>query len=315
MDLTVLDASGERAEQVSVPGTVPVRRIVDRLAELWQLPSVGPDGRSISYRFEHEPDRRPLDNSLTLSQGGVAENDVLRLVAYAVPPTDLSAPAYGSLESPTSAPQAPSLGPPSGYASHPVQLEVEVDGSRRALFVSATAIALIGAGVVVLLTTGTLSGASHGRGSTSTGGGTSGRTESQAQSTPSTPSESEQSKDRSAILALVGEYQSAYSAHSLPNLSALLTPEVSRRGLATGGCTVSHGRSAVLADYRAQFEQGSGSYELVGLSEGQIELESATQAHLNAHYKITPGGSGYVGFRFEDLSEAWKISEIYASCE
>jgi hypothetical protein len=70
----------------------------------------------------------------------------------------------------------------------------------------------------------------------------------------------------------------------------------------------------VLADYSSQFAEGSGSYQLVGLSLDQIKVDSTTSAHLHANYLITPGGSGWVNFGFAPLGTAWRISEVYATC-
>jgi hypothetical protein len=131
---------------------------------------------------------------------------------------------------------------------------------------------------------------------------------------PNGPSATEVTDDRDEISGVLDTYQEAYSAHDLQRLAGIFTPGISRRGLAAGGCAVSHGQSAVLNDYASQFDEGSGSYELVGLSPGQITVDSQTRAHLHAKYAISPGGTGFVDFAFADLSGAWKISQIYASC-
>lgn len=128
------------------------------------------------------------------------------------------------------------------------------------------------------------------------------------------PSAGEQSGDRGEIVSLLDRYQSAYSRHEAPALARLFAAQIVRHGLAAGGCTVSHGRSAVLASYESQFRDGSGSYRLVGLAAEQVQLDSKTQAHLDGHYRITPGGSGYVNFRFIDTGEGWRISEVDATC-
>ncbi len=115
-------------------------------------------------------------------------------------------------------------------------------------------------------------------------------------------------------MSLLNTYQSAYSDHNISSLSSVFAPHVMRHGLAAGGCTVSHGRAVVLSDYQSQFDEGSGSYRLVGLTQSHVHIETKTAAHINAHYVITPGGSGYVDFRFAELGEGWKISEVYATC-
>lgn len=81
MDLTVIDATGNKTEQVSVPGTVAAGRIVGKLVELLRLPAVGPDGQPLSYKFHHKQSGRQINDNETLAGAGVGENDVLRLVA------------------------------------------------------------------------------------------------------------------------------------------------------------------------------------------------------------------------------------------
>jgi len=81
MDLTIVDATGNKTEEVTVPGDVATGRIVGKLVELLQLPVTGPDGQPLSYKFHHKQSGRQINDNETLADAGVAENDVLRLVA------------------------------------------------------------------------------------------------------------------------------------------------------------------------------------------------------------------------------------------
>lgn len=81
MDLTVVDATGNKTEEVSVPETVAAGRIVGRLVQLLELPSVGPDGQPLSYKFHHKQSGRQINDNETLADAAVRDNDVLRLVA------------------------------------------------------------------------------------------------------------------------------------------------------------------------------------------------------------------------------------------
>jgi hypothetical protein len=81
MDLTIIDATGNKTEEVSVPDTVAAGRIVGKLVDLLQLPVTGPDGQPLSYKFHHKQSGRQIDDNETLADAGVNENDVLRLVA------------------------------------------------------------------------------------------------------------------------------------------------------------------------------------------------------------------------------------------
>jgi WXG100 protein secretion system (Wss), protein YukD len=81
MDLTVVDATGNKTEEVTVPETVAAGRIVGKLVQMLQLPAVGPDGQPLSYKFHHKQSGRQINDNETLVDAGVHDNDVLRLVA------------------------------------------------------------------------------------------------------------------------------------------------------------------------------------------------------------------------------------------
>ena len=81
MDITVIDATGSKTEDASVPGNAPAGRIMAKLVELMELPGVGPDGQPLSYKFHHKQSGRQIDDHDTLENAGVKDGDVLRLVA------------------------------------------------------------------------------------------------------------------------------------------------------------------------------------------------------------------------------------------
>jgi hypothetical protein len=81
MDITVVDATGSKTEDATVPGDAPAGRIMAKLVELMELPNVGPDGLPLSYRFHHKQSGRQVDDHETLEAAGVIDGDVLRLVA------------------------------------------------------------------------------------------------------------------------------------------------------------------------------------------------------------------------------------------
>jgi hypothetical protein len=205
----------------------------------------------------------------------------------------------------------PGAGVPPGY---PPPSPPRRSGNPTVL-IAAVIVALLGIGTSVLVATGALSSSARTTVNTPAPVAATAAGKPQPVTVSTVPSASEQANDRGAMMAILNTYQSAYSDHDVSALSSIFTPEISRHGLAAGGCTVSHGRGAVLADYQSQFEQGSGSYELVGLSAAEIQLDGRQRAHLDAHYQITPGGEGYVNFRFADVGAGWKISEVYATCD
>lgn len=81
MDITVIDATGSKTEDATVPGNAPAGRIMAKLVELMELPSVGPDGQPLSYKFHHKKSGRQVGDHETLEAAGVQDGDVLRLVA------------------------------------------------------------------------------------------------------------------------------------------------------------------------------------------------------------------------------------------
>jgi WXG100 protein secretion system (Wss), protein YukD len=81
VDVVVVDATGNKTEEATVPGTVAAGRIVARLVELMELPVSGPDGQPLSYKFHHKQTGRQVNDDETLSAAGVQDGDVLRLVA------------------------------------------------------------------------------------------------------------------------------------------------------------------------------------------------------------------------------------------
>jgi hypothetical protein len=81
VDITVVDATGNKTEEASVPPAVASGRIIAKLVELLELPSLGPDGQPLSYKFHHKQTGRQIGDHETLEQAGVRDGDVLRLVA------------------------------------------------------------------------------------------------------------------------------------------------------------------------------------------------------------------------------------------
>jgi hypothetical protein len=81
VDITVIDATGNKTEDATVPDDAAAGRIIARLVELMEMPAVGPDGVPLSYKFHHKRTGRQVADEETLPQAGVRDGDVLRLVA------------------------------------------------------------------------------------------------------------------------------------------------------------------------------------------------------------------------------------------
>ncbi len=81
MDVTIIDVTGNKTEEATVPGDAAAGRITARLVGMLNLPTVGPDGQPLSYKFHHKQSGRQIHDNQTLQECGVRDGDVLRLVA------------------------------------------------------------------------------------------------------------------------------------------------------------------------------------------------------------------------------------------
>jgi hypothetical protein len=75
----VLPSGGTR--NAEVPDDVAVKELVPELATTLELPTVGPDGRPVSYRLDSKALGRELKDDETLSGASVPENDRLMITA------------------------------------------------------------------------------------------------------------------------------------------------------------------------------------------------------------------------------------------
>ncbi len=77
--VTIMDTTGTKEQKASLPDDAPVRRIIAKLVQMMNLPSTGPDGQPLSYKFHHKASGKQLADDQTLSDGEVKDGDVLRL--------------------------------------------------------------------------------------------------------------------------------------------------------------------------------------------------------------------------------------------
>lgn len=75
----VLPSGGTRSAEV--PDDVPVKELVPELATTLELPTIGPDGRPVSYRLDSKALGRELHENETLSQAAVPDDDRLMITA------------------------------------------------------------------------------------------------------------------------------------------------------------------------------------------------------------------------------------------
>ncbi len=79
VNVIIVDATGNKEQRVGLPDNIQCGIIMVKLIEKIKLPSVGPDGNLISYKFIHKASGRQLLESQTLQEANVKDNDVLRL--------------------------------------------------------------------------------------------------------------------------------------------------------------------------------------------------------------------------------------------
>lgn len=75
----VLPSGGTR--NAEIPADVPVKELIPELATTLELPTVGPDGRPVSYRLDSKALGRELQEDETLDEAGVPEDDRLMITA------------------------------------------------------------------------------------------------------------------------------------------------------------------------------------------------------------------------------------------
>ncbi|MCJ7519584.1 MAG: EsaB/YukD family protein [Anaerolineaceae bacterium] len=75
----VLPSGGTRSAEV--PDDVTVKELMPELATTLELPTVGPDGRPVSYRLDSKALGRELKDDETLSGSAVPDDDRLMITA------------------------------------------------------------------------------------------------------------------------------------------------------------------------------------------------------------------------------------------
>jgi len=79
VNVTVMDATGNKEQQATLPDDAPVKRILSKLIQMMNLPTTGPDGAPMSYKFHHKASGKQLSDEQTLLEAEVKDGDVLRL--------------------------------------------------------------------------------------------------------------------------------------------------------------------------------------------------------------------------------------------
>jgi uncharacterized ubiquitin-like protein YukD len=79
VNVTIIDVTGNKEQQATVPDDVAVRRIVAKLVQMMKLPATGPDGQPLSYKVVHKQSGKQLTDDESLGDAGVKDGDVMRL--------------------------------------------------------------------------------------------------------------------------------------------------------------------------------------------------------------------------------------------
>jgi len=80
LSITIILPSGG-ARSADIPDDIGIRDLLAELTSLLLLPTVGPDGRPMSYRLDSKALGRELNEDETLASAGVPDNDRLMLTA------------------------------------------------------------------------------------------------------------------------------------------------------------------------------------------------------------------------------------------
>jgi uncharacterized ubiquitin-like protein YukD len=79
VNVTILDVTGTKEQQATLPDDAPIRNIIKKLIQMMKLPTTDPAGQPMSYKFHHKASGKQLSEDQTLAQAGVKDGDVLRL--------------------------------------------------------------------------------------------------------------------------------------------------------------------------------------------------------------------------------------------
>jgi len=80
INVVIVDATGSKEQDATLPDDVVVSKIVDKLVEVLYLPVVNTGGVPITYKLLHKATGRHLLDNATLGQSEVHEGDMLRLI-------------------------------------------------------------------------------------------------------------------------------------------------------------------------------------------------------------------------------------------
>ena len=63
INVTIIDATGNKQQEALLPDDAPIRRILEALLPKMKMPITGPDGEPLSYKFHHKASGKQLSDS------------------------------------------------------------------------------------------------------------------------------------------------------------------------------------------------------------------------------------------------------------
>src|SRR2546425_8195978 len=79
INVTVYDSTENKRVPVELPDDAPCNKIIAVLIQKLRLPTNGPDGAPLSYKFHHKNSGRQVQDTQTLAEAQVQDGDILRL--------------------------------------------------------------------------------------------------------------------------------------------------------------------------------------------------------------------------------------------
>jgi uncharacterized ubiquitin-like protein YukD len=79
INVTVYDSTENKRVPVELPDDAASGKIISVLVQKLNLPSNGPDGAPLSYKFHHKNSGRQIQDTQTLGDAAVKDGDILRL--------------------------------------------------------------------------------------------------------------------------------------------------------------------------------------------------------------------------------------------
>jgi uncharacterized ubiquitin-like protein YukD len=79
INVTVYDSTENKRVPVELPNDAACNKIIAVLIDKLRLPTHGPDGAPLSYKFHHKNSGRQIQDSQTLADAQVQDGDILRL--------------------------------------------------------------------------------------------------------------------------------------------------------------------------------------------------------------------------------------------